>query len=173
MKLNQKALLTLLFALTCTFAFAHSGETHVESSVVKNEKAYAQAKAYTQAKMEYDKRIKPIFQEKCYDCHGSGNKLPWYANWPLISRLIQSDIKNAKEHIDMTKGFPFAGHGTNLGDLEALLKSVEKGDMPPLRYRIMHWDTDLTEEEVRVVKHWIGRTYHYNLSDFGRSKRIP
>ena len=106
----------------------------------------------------YLKKIRPIFQKKCLDCHGTGNKLPWYASIPGPKHLIQYDVTEAKKHMDMSNDFPFSGHGTPEDDLKALRKTVEKGDMPPLRYKIMHWNSSLTDEEKKAINEWVAES---------------
>lgn len=103
----------------------------------------------------YKKRIKPIFKNKCLVCHGQNKKFPWYYSLPLAKQLIDHDVKEAKKHVNMSNDFPFGGHGSPKDDLIALRKSVKKNSMPPLRYKIMHWDSSLTKKEKRVINTWI------------------
>ena len=81
--------------------------------------------------------------------------MPWYAGIPGPKQLIQNDIKEAKEHMDMSNDFPFEGHGTPKDDLEALNKTVKENTMPPIQYKILHWSSSLTEDEKRTVNKWV------------------
>lgn len=60
-----------------------------------------------------------------------------------------------KVHLDMTKDFPFAGHGTPMEDLEAIQSSLEKGRMPPFRYRAMHWSSRIGTDDLSTIQTWI------------------
>lgn len=80
--------------------------------------------------------------------------MPWYSRIPGPKQLIQWDIDKAKEHMDMTNEFPFKGHGGPVKDLKAIIKTVEKGNMPPLRYKVLHWDSSLEFDEVDLIKDW-------------------
>jgi hypothetical protein len=103
----------------------------------------------------YNQKIKSVFEKKCFDCHAAaGRTLPWYANWPIAHQLIQSDIHDAKKHMDMQDGFPFLGHGTMKKDLESIVDTMHEGDMPPWPYRIMHWGSALTPEETKMITDW-------------------
>lgn len=104
----------------------------------------------------YLQKIKPIFKARCLHCHGVANSFPLYSKIPPASWLVQDDLEEAKKHMDMTFDFPFAGHGTPKDDFEALAKVVNEGTMPPLRYRIMHWQSQLTDEEKKEIHKWIG-----------------
>lgn len=135
-------------------AMAHQNHDH--------SKAAAKAKVTDQSKEalrsvneEFNKTVKPIFEKSCFDCHSSNTKFPWYSELPVAKGLIASDINEAKTHLDMTEGFPFKGHGSPREDLEAILKSVQEGSMPPLRYRMMHWDRGLSAQERAAIKSWV------------------
>lgn len=103
----------------------------------------------------YLREIKPIFNKKCLDCHGSRRELPWYFALPGAKQLMEYDMREAKEHMDMGNDFPFKGHGTLKDDLEALAKTIKNDKMPPLRYLLLHWDSSLTVEEKQKINIWI------------------
>lgn len=102
----------------------------------------------------YRKEVQPIFQAKCMDCHSQNTKFPWYYKWPVAKQLIDQDVKEAKTHLDMTEGYPFVSHATPKEDLEAIVETVRKQEMPPWRYRILHPDSALTEHEQSVILSW-------------------
>jgi hypothetical protein len=80
--------------------------------------------------------------------------------------MMNHDMEEAKEHLDMTKGFPFAGHGTPKKDLEALKETVKEDSMPPWQYKLMHWDSVLTSGEKKIVNQWINESLN-KLSNGG------
>jgi len=103
----------------------------------------------------YQKNIEPIFKQHCLRCHGKVDKYPWYFSVPGPKQLMEYDIREAKSHMDMTNGFPFkGGHGAPVDDLIALEKSIKKSDMPPFRYRIINWNSLLTEDEQKILFQW-------------------
>lgn len=103
----------------------------------------------------YKRDVKPIFKSRCFDCHSQTPRLPWYYKVPLVHNLLDSDMKEAKEHLDFTNDFPFGGHGTPKEDLEAIAESVRDKSMPPFRYRVMHQNSALTDSERETVLDWI------------------
>lgn len=103
----------------------------------------------------YVRDVKPIFVLKCLDCHGQATSLPWYARIPGVQQWIQDDIKDAQEHMDMRNDFPFVGHGTAKDDLEAVARTVRENSMPLWSYRIMHWNSSLTDEDKKKIEKWI------------------
>lgn len=67
-------------------------------------------------------------------------------------------MQEAKVHLDMTKGFPFAGHGTPLEDIDAIGEALSKDSMPPLRYRFMHSSAKVSETERNTIGEWLERS---------------
>ncbi|MBH47883.1 MAG: hypothetical protein CME71_06895 [Halobacteriovorax sp.] len=107
---------------------------------------------------EYQSQIEPFFKDKCLSCHSVNNNLPWYSVIPGVSHLLDYDMREAKAKMDMSKGFPFTGHGSPRDDLRALSRVVGKDKMPPLRYQMMHWNSALTIHEKEVLNKWIDQS---------------
>ena len=138
-------------------AFAHKGENHAPKKV-EDHSAHAakeREKAFAEINESYVASVKPVFKKSCFDCHSSSTNYPWYSKVPGAKHLIESDISEAKEHLDMSGDFPFKGHSAPKGDLEAIRDAVTEKTMPPLRYRIMHWDSALGENERATVLKWV------------------
>lgn len=104
--------------------------------------------------VSYEKLVKPIFEKKCFDCHGGKTKFPWYYKIPGAKQLIDHDIEESKEHMDLTSAFPFKGHHSPQEDLESIAEVIEKGEMPPWRYWILHREAKITAEERAIILQW-------------------
>ncbi|PIR20587.1 MAG: hypothetical protein COV45_05150 [Deltaproteobacteria bacterium CG11_big_fil_rev_8_21_14_0_20_47_16] len=133
-------------------SLAHEGERHIESQPPTLVEDASLLKAIN---AEYLATIKPIFRRACFDCHSTQTQYPWYHNIPGIKQWIDSDIKEARKHLDMTNDFPFQGHGSPQKDFEAIRKTIQQNTMPPFRYKMMHWDAGLTASEKEGVLKWI------------------
>ncbi len=151
-------LFCLILVAVPSIAFAHKGEKHSADSMLVTKQDVSDGVWLERINEDYIKTVKPIFQKSCFDCHGQNSKLPWYYNVPLIHGMMNQDMLDAKEHLDMTKDFPFGGHGKPLEDLKAILESIVERTMPPDSYRMMHWDAGLSESEKQVVLDWIARS---------------
>ena len=103
----------------------------------------------------YSQSVKSIFENKCLNCHGGVTNFPWYYRLPIAKQLINRDVREAKKHLDMSRGFPFEGHGTPLDDLKAIEKATKEKSMPPFRYWIMHQNSSLTEKEQEEILNWV------------------
>ena len=148
----------LLLVLLPFVLFAHGDKKHEENnstvSITKNAKELKSERLYQDINKSYVETIKPIFENKCFDCHGTLGTYPWYYKIPGIKQMIEYDMKEAKKHLDMEKDFPFISHETPLEDLKSLKEVALEGDMPPFRYLLGHWDASLTEDEKEKLIKW-------------------
>lgn len=153
----RKHISTTFILLVSFYGHAHERHHKKDHSQVqkKTELTSIAAAASEQIQSEYLKNVKPIFDRKCADCHSADVAAPWYASVPLVGGLVESDRSEAKEHIEISKGFPFAGHGTPAEDLMAIKESVEKDTMPTKLYRFMHPSSKLSEAERSTVLEWV------------------
>ncbi|MBF0290247.1 MAG: heme-binding domain-containing protein [SAR324 cluster bacterium] len=106
----------------------------------------------------YQKSVRSIFADNCFNCHSNTVEYPWYYKLPLVKQLIDRDIEEAREHLDMSKGFPFDGHGSPTDDLKILREAVQEESMPPMRYTLLHRDSILTKKEKQQILGWIEKS---------------
>lgn len=145
----------MLVVIAASFAMSHeTHNTHMQPEEVE-------ASKLKEINESYLKVVKPIFQKSCFDCHSSTTNQPWYGKLPGAKQLITSDIAEAREHMDMSKDFPFVGHSTPKEDLEAIAKAITDKSMPPFRYRIMHPGNELSDEERRKVLDWARKSLDF------------
>jgi len=153
--MKRNLTLTLLILLISYVSFSHLKEDHKkeESNMRTGENSRIK-----EINRSYLKDIKPIFQNKCFDCHGTVKSLPWYSVLPGPKQLIQDDMREAKEHLDMREDFPFKGHGTPRNALIEIKEVVEDNSMPPLRYKLLHWHSGLDGDEKKRIEDWVERS---------------
>ena len=111
---------------------------------------------YSEIQMGFQK-LEPIFERACFDCHSNRTKYPWYHKLPIVKGLIDGDIKDARRMLNMSKGFPFTGLLSPADGLKEIKLVLEKNDMPPLEYRILHWNAKPSAEEKKAIFDWIDR----------------
>lgn len=144
--------------LSLNSALSHQGEDHSKPSAhgSVHEASSAPQDLLKMKKISdgYLNNVKPIFEKKCFDCHSSTTQYPWYAKLPGPKQLIEYDVTEAKKHLDLSGDYPFKSHSTPIKDLQAIRESIKKGEMPPFRYRIMHWGSKLTDEEYEKIRQW-------------------
>ena len=110
--------------------------------------------AYAKIGAEYPK-VEPILRASCFDCHSSHTVYPWYYDLPIIKGLIDNDIKEAREHMDMDKGFPFDGHASQLENLQAVREEIVENEMPLFSYRLIHWGSRIDGARRDTLFTWI------------------
>jgi len=144
--------------LIAIIAEAHEGHHHDKSGNSQENKLSASrpeiTQVYKQINIQYKENVTLIFESKCAACHSAEAPLPWYSDIPVIHQLIERDRKEAQEHLEISKGFPFAGHGTPEEDLDAIIKTTESGSMPTLFFRLMHPSSALNEREKEIILNW-------------------
>jgi len=154
--MKRNLVLTIpILLLTCTISLSHQKEDHKKGEGKKENQEKRQMEEINRS---YIKDIKPIFQKKCIDCHGTAQSLPWYFVIPGPKQIMQDDMDEAKEHLDMRGDFPFKGHGTPREDLIAIKKIIADNSMPPLRYKMLHWRSGLNKDEKKSILEWIERS---------------
>jgi len=155
----NKYIAIVILALSPSLVLAH-GEVSHTNEMSKTKKVAVQSSdmmktmIYPEINKTYITDIKPIFEKKCFDCHADMKNAPWYYKVPGVKQMMDKDIREAKEHIDMRKDFPFISHESPLEDLKSIKKIGMEGGMPPLRYILANWDSRLTDAEKKKLLEW-------------------
>lgn len=100
-------------------------------------------------------KVKPAFVRSCYDCHSDQTHFPWYHTLPIIKGMIDSDIREGREHVDFSNGFPFTGKGSQAEMLSEIRSEIEEGAMPLRSYRLTHWGRLIEPPLQDTVFAWI------------------
>ena len=79
----------------------------------------------------------------CYDCHSNETRWWWAVKVAPFSWLAQSDIDDAKRHLDFSA---WNGRLTAAG----LQRALDR-DMPPWQYTLAHPEARLTSEQKQVL----------------------
>lgn len=146
--------LLVLTAFTGPNIFGHGGEDHSKDKKVATPRK-DEINKFKVIGLNYKKKVEPIFKKACFDCHSNKTVYPWYYNLPLVDTYIDSDIAEAKSHLDFSNGFPFISHDSPTNDLSSIFKSILDKKMPPKNYLWLHSDAKLTIEDVKEVKEWV------------------
>ncbi|OQW53826.1 MAG: hypothetical protein A4S09_06310 [Proteobacteria bacterium SG_bin7] len=163
-KILKFILWNLIFLVIYKISVAHENHHHGKE---ERKDAKNQGLILGKVNNSYLNNIKTIFERKCINCHGGQTGYPWYYKFPFAKGLIDSDVAEAKKHLDFSKGFPFKGHGTPKEDLEAISKVVSEGTMPPFRYWVLHWDHRINEAERKAILKWTSES----LNEFSKEQK--
>jgi hypothetical protein len=81
----------------------------------------------------------------CFDCHSNETKWPWYTNVAPVSWLIQNDVDGGRRRLNFSDwGAPTRGEGRNPSEI---VRTIQRGSMPPWFYLPPHPDANLTPAE--------------------------
>jgi cytochrome c len=93
---------------------------------------------------------KAILVTKCADCHSSETRWPVYARIAPGSWLIERDIVEARKKMDLSQWEKLSTDSQDML-VAKVIQEAKSGDMPPLQYRLVHWDAKLSKADVQTL----------------------
>ena len=93
---------------------------------------------------------KAVLVQKCADCHSNETRWPVYARIAPGSWLIESDIVEARKKMDLSRWEELPVETQEMLAAK-IVQEAKSGDMPPLQYRLLHWDANLSSGEVQAL----------------------
>jgi len=97
--------------------------------------------------------VMSVLRRACYDCHSYETRWPWYAQIPIASHLIESDVRDARGQLNWSQ-WPMYNAFDQADLLDKTCELASAGKMPPRRYRIVHPDARLTASEIAALCEW-------------------
>lgn len=97
--------------------------------------------------------VHAILAEKCADCHSSQTRAPFYGHFAPISWLMERDIVEARKAMNLSQ---WASYSADQQQTYAakIVQEVKSHDMPPLQYRIIHFDARTSDADLAAVAAW-------------------
>ena len=93
---------------------------------------------------------KAVLVQKCADCHSSETRWPVYARIAPGSWLIERDIVEARKKMDLSQWEQIPADQQEVLSAK-IVQEAKSGDMPPLQYRLLHWDAKLSKGDVQAL----------------------
>ena len=93
---------------------------------------------------------KAVLVSKCADCHSNATRWPVYARVAPGSWLIESDIVEARKKMDLSRWEQMPLETQEVLAAK-IVQEAKSGDMPPLQYRLLHWDAKLSKGDVQTL----------------------
>lgn len=111
------------------------------------------------AKSEERNNIEAIFKAKCMDCHSDQTDYPWYFDLPIAKDIIKADIEKGKSYFHLQNDlFQYENDKDIPKHVIARLEHEIKRDaMPPIQYKLAHWDRIITKTEEVEILDWLDR----------------
>lgn len=98
--------------------------------------------------------LRPIISRACRDCHTDQTQWPWYSRLPLISLLIEHDVKKGREHLNFSTWAANQSHQPTRNQLQEVCDAVSDNAMPPRSYRILHPKSRLSPRDIDAFCDW-------------------
>jgi len=98
--------------------------------------------------------VRRILADACYDCHSNRTGYPWYANVQPVGWWLAHHVKEGKRELNFTEFGAYAPPRAER-KLGAIVREVQKGDMPLASYQWMHPKARLTDADRRLLVDWI------------------
>lgn len=93
---------------------------------------------------------KNVLLTKCADCHSNETRWPVYARIPPGSWLIERDIMEGRRHMNLSAWAELTPERRQVLQSK-ILQEAKSGEMPPLQYRLLHWDAKLSNADLRSL----------------------
>jgi hypothetical protein len=106
------------------------------------------------AHVQVPPQVQMILQRSCFNCHSSSTVWPWYSYVAPVSWLIADDVNQSRTHINFQDWEAQESPKEATEHLGLICEEVRNRDMPPLDYRIVHRNAQLSDEEVKTVCAW-------------------
>ena len=91
-----------------------------------------------------------VLVQKCADCHSEASHAPVYASLAPASWLIERDIMEGREHMNLSRWQEMAPERREVLE-EEIVQQTSKGKMPPVQYRLLHWNARLSAQDVHAL----------------------
>jgi len=88
-------------------------------------------------------RTRALAKAACFDCHSNLTKWPWYTNVAPASWLVQKDVDDGRSVLN------FSTWDRRRGEPGDIVEQVQSGEMPPLKYKLIHGAARLSSAEQR------------------------
>ncbi len=114
-----------------------------------------------------DARVEEMLTEGgCISCHTANPTLPFYATWPVIGDVVQTDAAEGYRAFDIAPLIEALQEGTtpNPVDVAKVEKVAMDRRMPEAKYYLVHWGSQTTEAKADIYVEWARnyRTAYYN-----------
>jgi cytochrome c len=90
---------------------------------------------------------------KCADCHSTQTHSPIYGRFAPISWFMERDILEARMHMNLSQWDTYSADRQQTF-ASKIVQETKTRDMPLLQYRMIHWNTRITNADVQAFSEW-------------------
>jgi cytochrome c len=97
--------------------------------------------------------VRPILVEKCADCHSDQTRVPFYGRFAPASWLMERDILEARKAMNLSRWDTYSADQQQTL-VAKMVQETKSHEMPPVQYRLIHWNARVADADVRALSHW-------------------
>ena len=100
--------------------------------------------------------VEAVLRRACYDCHSHETRWPWYGYVAPVSWLLEHDVKEGREHLNLSRWDAYAP-GKRVRLFKEIREEVDLGAMPPWYYVSLHPSARLSPEDFSLLRRWVDK----------------
>ncbi len=106
-----------------------------------------------EATTQVPENVQAILKRSCSDCHTDQTNWIWYSNIAPISWGMVDHVNEGRQKLNFSK---WATYSSNQKDrkLDEICREVESLEMPHFQYLWLHWDAQLSAEDIKILCNW-------------------
>jgi hypothetical protein len=97
--------------------------------------------------------VADVLGHACINCHSENTTWPWYSRVAPVSWLVESDVKHAREHLNLSRWDNLEAVDRRML-LRAIATVIENREMPPHKYVVLHPEAKLSAADSTRVIEW-------------------
>jgi hypothetical protein len=97
--------------------------------------------------------VADVLGHACINCHSENTTWPWYSRVAPVSWLVESDVKHAREHLNLSRWDHLEAVDRRML-LKAIATVIENREMPPHKYIVLHPEAKLSAADSTRVIEW-------------------
>lgn len=97
--------------------------------------------------------VQAILERSCMDCHSNRTRWPWYSSVAPASWLVAKDVNEGREHLNFSEWGTYR-RARMITALNIMVSVLDKGEMPPSQYLLLHAEATLTDADIDTLCAW-------------------
>lgn len=97
-----------------------------------------------------------LVQGGCLDCHTKDAEYPFYADFPIVGKIVRQDIDSGSRAFDIAPLYEalVAGQLPRPVDVAKVEKVALDKRMPEPKYYLVHWGSQMTDAKRDIIVEW-------------------
>jgi cytochrome c len=97
--------------------------------------------------------VRATLVRKCADCHSMETRPSIYSRFAPVSWLMERDIVEGRKHMNLSEWDSYSANQQQIFKAK-ITEETKARRMPLLQYRMLHWNTRITDADVLAFSRW-------------------